>query len=169
MNSSDIDAIFVSLPDLRSRWLGVHGSDFVLKLSVSVGGLSYCDDEGGLILKLPKLLILNSDESGDPGSHWLAMYIPEKGPLEFFDPLGRGPGDYQDFLKYWLESSERLYVRNAYRYQDVGSSACGQFCIFYGVLRLMGLTMTDIISCLTPHNLGENERIIADFMSLFSY
>ena len=63
----------------------MHGSDFILKLSVSVGGLTYLDDdEGGSILKLSKLLILNSDEAWDLGSHWSALYILQEGPYEFF-------------------------------------------------------------------------------------
>ena len=90
MNLSDTDKSFVSLGDIRSRWAGVHGWDFVLKLKVSVRGLSYQGDEDWFILKLAKLLILNADETGEPGSHWLALYIPKEGPLEFFDPLGQG-------------------------------------------------------------------------------
>ena len=168
MNSLEIDRIVGSLKDLKGHWAGVHGSDFVLRLLVDARGLQYWGNEGRLTLKLPKLLILNADETGMPGSHWLAFYVPKEGPLEFFDPLGHAPETYQEYWKYWLDSSERSSVRNASRYQDDDSSSCGQFCIFFGVLRLMGLSMKDVLRCLKTDDLIANEIVVDDFMKLLA-
>lgn len=36
----------------------------------------------------PSAYIVNTDDRGQPGTHWVAFYFPKTGPSEFFDPLG---------------------------------------------------------------------------------
>jgi len=39
--------------------------------------------------KWPCSLVANTDPSGEPGTHWVAMYMPEPRVLEYFCPLGQ--------------------------------------------------------------------------------
>ena len=43
----------------------------------------------------PKFVVLNTDESDGKGLHWVAVFVPYSGPLEFFDPLGESPETYK--------------------------------------------------------------------------
>ncbi|GIZ02244.1 uncharacterized protein CEXT_457031 [Caerostris extrusa] len=42
--------------------------------------------------------VVNSDESSEPGSHWLVFYC-ENGCIEFFDSFGNPPFMINDFMK----------------------------------------------------------------------
>ena len=41
-----------------------------------------------------RFFISNTDTSQGRGEHWVAFYIPKRGPFEFFDSLGHMAKDY---------------------------------------------------------------------------
>ena len=45
------------------------------------------------LLRRPSSLIVNLDEHYKPGSHWVAIYIGNRGTSFYFDPLGMQPPD----------------------------------------------------------------------------
>ncbi|MCG8032156.1 MAG: hypothetical protein JAZ03_08265 [Candidatus Thiodiazotropha taylori] len=147
MNAKDFDIYFVKT-GLDDIWLGAQPADRIFQFS----------------FQGPRLLILNTDESDGRGLHWVTVYVPVFGPLEFFDSLGQSPGTYRDYFRSWLVSSGRGYVRNGRRYQDYGTDTCGEFCIYYALKRLSGETMMQIVQTLDSRNLSYNELIVSDFV-----
>lgn len=65
--------------------------------------------------------MINSDESGGRGKHWVALI--NRDDLIYFDSFGVRP----------LKEVERLVTKdmyyNTYRIQDFDSNKCGYFCI----------------------------------------
>lgn len=52
-------------------------------------------------------MVFNADETGFRGTHWVAMFIPLLGPLEYFDPLGQKPETYRTYFRSCLEAGNR--------------------------------------------------------------
>ena len=95
-------------------------------------------------IKPPAFIIVNSDEKGSSGKHWIAMYINNE-MCEFFDSFGREPTYYH---KYWENNFKRFsknYMYNKVILQDPQSNNCGKFCIYYCVLRSRGVTFESIV------------------------
>lgn len=147
MNAKEIDKYFVKA-GLRGIWSGAQPADFIVQFP----------------FQGPKLIILNTDESRGRGLHWVAVYVPFSGPLEFFDPLGESPETYHGYFRDWLVSSGRSYMRNDRRFQDFGTSTCGEFCVYYGVKRLRGETMREIVQSFKARDLHFNEIVVSDFV-----
>ena len=111
----------------------------------------------------PKLYIINSQPGHKPGKHWLTLYFPKLGPAEFFDSLGRGPRYYSWRLERYLKKQGGYYIRNKRRYQQVGTTTCGQFCYYYAHYRCMGRPMKDILNDFDPCRLNINETLVTNF------
>ena len=112
----------------------------------------------------PKLYIVNSQESGRPGKHWLALYFPKWGPAEFFDSLGHGPRYYHRRLERFLKKRGGYYIRNRRRYQQAGTRTCGAFCYYYVHQRCEGRPMKEILRDFDEKNLNNNETLVTEFM-----
>ena len=60
---------------------------------------------GGLVTH--KVYIVNTDTSKGPGKHWLAVYLPSTGIVEYFDPLGY---EHLHSVRYYFQCLERSLV-----------------------------------------------------------
>lgn len=147
MNAKEFDKYFVKA-GLRGKWSGARPADCIIQFP----------------FQGPELIILNTDENDGGGLHWVAVHVPFTGPLEFFDPLGKSPETYHNYFRDWLVSSGRGYMRNEWRYQDYGTDTCGEFCIYYGIKRLKGETMKQIVQSLNARHLSSNELLVSDFV-----
>ena len=86
--------------------------------------------------------VFNLNLSYKPGVHWVAVYIDRKGRPEYI-------------LFFWTSSpkkNQRLFCTNAesWNYNDVPiqelySTTCGQFVVFYIYQRCSGLTLKSIL------------------------
>lgn len=93
-------------------------------------------------LTYPTALIANTDPDTLPGTHWVAVYIDSNGRGEYYDPAGRPPL-HQTFLNF-MNKQCTSWTFNTVRVQEVGSSVCGQHCIFYLVHRCADRSMIDV-------------------------
>lgn len=112
------------------------------------------------IQRRPSVYIVNSQPSSKPGRHWFVLYFPRVGPSEFFDSLGRRPGYYSWRLERYLKNHGGYFIYNAQRYQQVGTTTCGQFCLYFTYQRCLGRGMRDIIGDFDVNDLNYNEAIV---------
>ena len=109
------------------------------------------------ITEVPALYIVNSQPRTKRGQHWLALYIPENGPIEFFDSLERHPSYYQlDVMN---------FITNEHRYQQVGTRSCGHYFYYYLYQRCTGRSMRDILKDFDVEDLDKNETLVTDFVN----
>ena len=113
------------------------------------------------LIKRPGAYIVNTDPSHLPGQHWIALYISANGSIEVFDSLGYHPNHYP-FLKTYLEG--KLFTYNDKRWQQSGTSTCGQFCLFYLYHKCRGWTLSHMIDFYRNSDLNENERLVVSFV-----
>ena len=139
MNLEDIEK---ALNRCRPLFRGVYNNDTLAK-----------DGRG--------LVVVNTDPSNRPGTHWIAIYIDCDGKRgEYFDSLGREPyAVFRDYLnkhcKHWIFNGRQL--------QSIASRFCGQYCIYYSMLRCCGVDLRRIVSNFTQDT-GFNDVLVHGFM-----
>lgn len=95
----------------------------------------------------PSFAIVNTDELGSSGKHWVAVYLNDN-LCEFFDSMGQSPLDYHSTWYNFLLNKSKSFIHNEEKIQPTGSSTCGEFCIFYTIMRSNGISFQKIIEIL---------------------
>ncbi len=116
------------------------------------------------ITRRPALLILNSDDSGKPGKHWCAIYVPQLGPPEFFDSAANLPQSYNITFQDFLVQQGPEYKIITARLQQEQSTTCGHFCLYYAWHRARGWTLEDIIDDMDLKKLANNDYKVVKFV-----
>ena len=147
MNAEQIESILRLDQNISKNFAGVFAAD-ILPSNLS---------------NLPKFLIVNSDVHSEPGQHWLAMYIPEQGPPEFFDSLGLSPKHYLASFEQFLIKHGPQYIYSNKRLQNYGSDTCGLYVLYYVILRCSGCSMLDIVNNFST-NLAQNDILTINFV-----
>lgn len=121
------------------------------------------------IVDRPAYIIANTDPAHKSGTHWVAFFLPKRGPIEYFDSFGRSPRD-KNFLKFIHENSNNnkkcIRKKNCFNYnrkclQSDYSSLCGHYCCVYLFNRKRGRTLKHFLSRFHDHTRTMNDAIIA--------
>lgn len=144
MNTYEIESIINCDKFSQNKWLGVFAFDKLPKIDI-----------------YPSCLILNTDKSKDPGSHWLAIYFSKSRTAEFFDSFGQQP-DYFELDEYLRENSNKI-IYNDVTIQGLGSNYCGLYSILFLYLRNRGHNFSKIINFFKSKNINDHQ--IADFLT----
>ena len=73
-----------------------------------------------------KSMIINLQNSNEPGSHWIALKIVNN-TIFVFDSFGVGYLPIRIFKVY----KDYKIITNIYRIQDISSNLCGLFCVLF--------------------------------------
>lgn len=103
-------------------------------------------------LKEKSAIVVNQDDSSQPGSHWIAIYVDKDNNLEFFDSYGQSPFLYGKFIRDYVSTYKNISW-NSVVFQSMTSNVCGLYCIYFILKRCQGKSMFSIIQ-----NLCENKR-----------
>ena len=115
----------------------------------------------------PKLFVVNTQNSNQIGEHWVCFYVPENGPSEFFDSLGKHPSHYHQSFEDFLVNNtnyRQSYLHNIKAVQSQNSRACGFFVLFYCALRCDGFSFRDIMSFFDKKNLDNSTELCVQFV-----
>ena len=86
----------------------------------------------------PSSFVINLDPSYKPGSHWVAVYFDKNGVGEYFDSFaGYPPHEIVHFLR----SHAKGWQYNHMQVQELHTTTCGQFVVFYIYQKSRGLTL----------------------------
>jgi hypothetical protein len=123
------------------------------------GGVIAADQIKELPKKLPIGFVMNLDKSGDPGSHWVAVYI-NGDSVEYFDPLADPPSkEFVRDIKAYLESMHVpvlfKFKVNKIKWQSDTSDHCGWFCIQWLDNRFHGIPFADSTHFVNQAKKGE--------------
>lgn len=114
----------------------------------------------------PSMFVVNTDQSNQPGSHWICFYFPETGSAEFFDSLGKPPEHYHKYFKSFLITYGSSYVHNLQRIQDYNSSLCGEYCIYFLVHRHEHVSYENILHRFLITNYAVNDYKIMKYFNM---
>ena len=130
------------------------------RLGKELFGGVFSSDNLPTTVKKPLLLVCNTDQRDLPGEHWVAIYLDEDGSGEFFDSFGREPGrPFNDFM----DKHCTRWTFNDRQLQNITSSFCGHYCIFYCMYRSVGLDLNFIASKFT-RNTFINDHLVHVFV-----
>ena len=111
----------------------------------------------------PAGIIVNTDSQYEEGEHWLAIYIPIYGAIEYFDSLG-----LPIYIKEIQDFVGPVYKLNNKLVQYLLSSTCGQYCMFFLYMKSIGKKFDNIMSVFTEDK-RFNDRMVNDTVeSIFS-
>ena len=95
-------------------------------------------------LHFPCAYVANTDPSTLPGTHWVAFYLDSPTQLTFFDSYGCTP----QFYNFALSPDLNSIHSNSYPIQQLHTSVCGQYCIYFLYHRSRCTPLSTIISAL---------------------
>lgn len=131
----------------------------------SVGAVCAVDELSTIksVSTLPRIFIVNTDTHDKPGKHWVCLYFPYDGPLEFFDSLGKHPKFYSKMFEKFIFSHSSEFIHNNSVLQATSTSTCGHFCLFYCAHRCTGMSMYDILGKFSDDKLL-NDKLVRNFV-----
>lgn len=118
-------------------------------------------------LRKPAFVVANTDNSNQPGTHWVAFYFPKIGKGEYFDSFGNGPVNI-DFIKF-LKRNSTCYNYNKQRLQSDFSKYCGQFCCMFLHYKCVGKTLKQFIKLFSSTKFTYNDnKVIHLYHSIYN-
>ena len=111
------------------------------------------------IKRYPCGMICNVDKHTEKGSHWIAMYFPYKGKAEFFDSYGNQPKVYSKDFENYLDRHASSWTYNHRCLQSLTFSTCGQFCLYFIMMRNRGKSLSKIVSSFSNNTHINDHRV----------
>ncbi|RLJ22854.1 hypothetical protein DJ031_00105 [bacterium endosymbiont of Escarpia laminata] len=110
----------------------------------------------------PMAFVCNTDDGGEPGEHWVAVYVDRRGVGEYFDSYGLPPL-HADFRAFLHRHCGDAWTYNDKRLQSGVSNVCGQYCVAYLLLRCRGMPLTTF-QTLFGANRVANDCLVFDWL-----
>ena len=88
-------------------------------------------------------MVVNFDDSSKPGSHWVAIFAPNKLEVSYFDSFGGGESKIDSIVEY-LHKNFNLVTNRTKVTQSPLSSVCGYYAIFFIYLSCKGFSFKRI-------------------------
>lgn len=108
----------------------------------------------------PALLVVNTDKSNKPGSHWVAIYLPLKGNAEYFDSYGIKPM-HDEFIQFFKRQKFVKVLYNNIQLQNYFSTVCGEYCCVFLLQRTKNKTLENFIKTyFNKKNFEDNDKIV---------
>ena len=99
------------------------------------------------IVNKPSLIICNTDNSYEPGEHWILFFF-ENDICEFYDSLGKDVLSYgETFYKFAQKFATKINQAEV-RTQPIDTPYCGELCLFFAYMRCKGYCMGQILEAL---------------------
>lgn len=84
--------------------------------------------------KLPAAFVINLSRHDEPGTHWVAIYISERGNAFYFDSFGMKSTNFH--INAFLKTHAKSVTYNTKQIQHISSNKCGRFCCVFIVAAL---------------------------------
>ena len=99
--------------------------------------------------------VFNTHYSHQPGEHWLAVYANDS-EVDFFDSFGRSVSFYPDVNEILsIHGGYETIRSNETQLQNFLSTVCGDYCVYFCLLRSRGWSMDEIVRSL--RDIGDSE------------
>lgn len=106
-------------------------------------------------VKRPSCFIINTDPSTKPGTHWVAIYFPNKGKPEYFDSFGLKP-KIKSILSF-ISRDNKGFTYNRKQLQNVFSTVCGNYCCEYLLHRCQGKSKSSFLKKYDTRNTFQHD------------
>lgn len=159
---------------------GLYASEIekMMKRHKCFKGVIAANEIKNLVVSPKMCFVMNLDERGKPGSHWVSVYIDVKGSqsVEYYDSFGREPSDtFKKDIKYLVDRLKTKYMLkfkvNKITHQDVTSDTCGFHAITFLNDRLNGKSFAEASGFKEPEGdiSKEKEQQVKKMKKKFGY
>ena len=106
--------------------------------------------------------MINTDSTGNPGEHWVGVFITRNFTY-FFDSLGLPPleNTYEELLK--ISQGQVVYNRKCV--QSLFTSTCGAFVVCFVYHLANGYSFESFLKLFTS-NFEKNEKLVENFFKI---
>lgn len=114
--------------------------------------------------KLPAIYVINLDNYGSPGFHWIAVYVDHK-TINIFDSFGGNflnDPKFASFINYCKNKNQKL-VSSPNVIQGAFSSTCGLYCILFAMIMARKKSFKDFLSIFKNNDPISNDIAISKF------
>lgn len=118
------------------------------------------------VVSKPSIYVINTDTHDRPGLHWVAVFFDSFGYCEYFDSFGFAPL-YQDILSFIQRNTCRPYKHNTRFLQDVTSSACGLYVVYYVLMKSRGHSLHRILRPFSSRCQWANDKKVSQRVAPF--
>ena len=105
--------------------------------------------------EFPKSMIINTDETNQPGDHWVALVLT-KDKCYYFDSMGM-PILEENIMNYIEPHYNDIKYSNS-RIQDLKSNKCGAFCVCFVLFVTNDKTFRNFLKLFSKKNLSSNDE-----------
>lgn len=131
--------------------------------SVFIG--CYASDEIPKERPYPNVLISNCSPSQETGSHWVAIYEPNKNQSYLFDSYGRNAvGISEEFSQFLKLARYQNMKHNSALLQNPLSTSCGYFASFFVIGISHELKPDEVVSFFKEGDVEFNEILVSTFV-----
>ena len=150
MNSKQLLAFVHSEPILKRYVRGVFASNTVPEV----------------VTHYPSAFIINTQPLPLPGEHWVAVIIHSVSEADFFDSLGKPPGNYQDIENFIYKNSQHCNCI-CKKLQPSNSDLCGLYVLVFLICRLgLKMSLSRIYASFSA-NIQLNDNFVRSFIHEF--
>ena len=116
------------------------------------------------IIGYRKFIISNTDIQSGEGKHWFCFFQSSKKEIEIFDSLGIDEFKKSLLTKYCSFRLKEL-IFNTTAFQDLNSSSCGKFVLYFSIERMFNLDLTfeEFLQLIFDENVQKNETLVEEF------
>ena len=114
----------------------------------------------------PSAYVINTDTSYGIGEHWVGFFFDEEKIGEFFDSYGNELSTYDKRFKSFLKNNSISLQCNNKRLQGPFATTCGQYCVYYTLLRCRNIPMTKIVGHFS-NDFNENDNFVTQFLAKY--
>ena len=119
----------------------------------------FARDRLPLNVSKPALLVVNTDDSSEPGEHWVSVYTGVNNKAIFFNSFGLPPLS-PEVIDFVARNATSLQYCNVVL-QDAFSETCGYFCIAFGRHVAKGGTLSSFVSFFTHQGVTLQEPMMS--------
>ena len=115
-------------------------------------------------------LIINTDNIGEPGTHWCALHVGKNNTLYFFDSYGRHPKQLSNIWGTLKRFKNKKLVYSNIPIQSIISGNCGLYSIYFLFFMHYYLENMSVFLQIFNHvNLDKNDDIINNLFEEILY
>lgn len=108
-------------------------------------------------IKNNECCIINMDDSSGSGTHWVAL-LNKSNKFIYFDSFGLQPPEE-------LVQKHKKIIFNTSQLQDLNSSKCGFYCIYFLNEISKGKSLYDVIYSLNQFYQNKNEKMMERYFN----
>ena len=109
--------------------------------------------------------IVNTDPSGEPGRHWLGLWVSGNA-CELFDSFALDLDTYEttEPLKMWLRHQFKYVTQNGQSVQSLHNQSCGGHALMFLVAKSQGQSMSEFQKQWSCHDYVANDHRVGQWV-----